>query len=161
MRVLILTAMMLCACLFTPGCAGGEQEEIICEDGGVLTQFDSYYCEFEIPETPEGQECGGPDGELTIENECYGTLKIEMTNTGDTPVHILTFVWWEYEAWMDCEPISLFDGLFEFDSMGTTVEGTLPGSGSYIVAFDHPNSCEEEDASTPDAEITFKVSHVT
>ena len=153
--------MMLCACLFTPGCAGGEQEEIICEDGGVLTQFDGYYCEFEIPETPEGEECGGPDGELYIENECYGTLKIEMTNTGDTPVHILTFVWWEYEAWMDCEPISLEDGLFEFDSMGTTVEGVLPGSGSFIVAFDHPNSCEEEDASTPNAEISFKVSHVT
>ena len=90
-----------------------------------------------------------------------GTLKIEMTNTGDTPVHILTFVWWEYEAWMDCEPISLFDDLFEFDSMGTTVEGALPGAGSYIVAFDHPNSCEEEDASTPNAEISFKVSHVT
>ena len=161
MRSMLMAAMMLCACLFTPGCTGGEQEEIICEDGGVLTQGDSYYCEFEIAETPEGEECGGPDGELYIENECYGTLKIEMTNTGDTPVHILTFVWWEYEAWMDCEPISLFDGLFEFDSMGTTVEGVLPGPGSLIVAFEHPNSCEEEDGSTPDVEISFKVSVVT
>jgi len=160
MRALLMTAMMLCACLSLPGCTGAD-EEIICEDTATLTQYDTYYCEFEIVETPEGEECGGPDGDLYIENECYGTLKIEMTNTGDTPVHILTFVWWEYEAWMDCEPISLFDGLFEFDSMGTTVEGVLPGPGSFIVAFDHPNSCEEEDASTPDAEISFKVSVVT
>ena len=114
MRVFFVTAMMLCVCLFTPGCAGGEQEEIICEDGGVLTQFDSYYCEFEILETPEGEECGGPDGELYIENECYGTLKIEMTNTGDTPVHIITFVWWQYDAWMNCEPINMIsEDLYE------------------------------------------------
>mgnify|MGYP006981143352 FL=1 len=161
MRVLILTAMMLCACLFTPGCAGGEQEEIICEDGGVLTQFDSYYCEFEIPETPEGEECGGPDGELYIENECYGTLKIEMTNTGDSPVRIITFSAGDWDRFMNCEAIWAFPKLTEMDSMGTTLEGPLPGSGNFIVAFDHPNSCDEEDASTPDAEISFKVSVVT
>ena len=156
-----MTAMMLCACLFTPGCTGGEQEEILCEDGGVLTQYDSYYCEFEILETPEAEECGGPDGELYIENECYGTLKIEMTNTGDSPVHIVTFVWWEYEAWADCEPIGLIDGFFEWDSMGTTIEGTVPGPGNLFVVFDHVNSCDEEDASIPNAEISFKVSIVT
>lgn len=161
MRVLLLTAMMLCACMFTSGCTGGEQEEIICEDGGVLTQYDAFYCDFEILETPEGEECGGPDGELTEENLCYGTLRIEMINTGDTPVTILTFVWWEYEAWMDCEPISLFDGLFEFDSMGTTLEAAVPGPGSLYVTFNHPNGCDEEDASTPEAEISFKVSVVT
>ena len=162
MRTLLMTAMMLCACLFTPGCTGGEQEEIICEDGGVLTQLDSYYCEFEILETPEGEECGGPDGELYIANECYGTLKIEMTNTGDTPVHIITFVWWQYDAWMNCEPINMIsEDLYELDSMGGTVEGVLPGPGSLIVAFDHPNSCDDEDSSIPDAEISFKVSLVT
>ena len=45
--------------------------------------------------------------------------------------------------------------------MGGTVEGVLPGSGSLIVAFDHPNSCDDEDSSIPDAEISFKVSLVS
>ena len=160
MKALMLTAMMLCACLFVPGCFGGEQEEILCEDGGEMTQFDVLICYFEILNTPEGEECGGPDGELTGENLCYGTIRIEMTNTGDSPVHILTSIWWEEEAWLDCEPISLEDGLFEFDSMGTTLEAAaLPGS--FFVAFDHPNSCDEEDDSTPVADISYKVSLVT
>ena len=85
-----------------------------------------------------------------------------MTSTGDTPVHIITFVWWEYDAWMNCEPIGMVsEDLYELDSMGGIVEGVLPGPGSLIVAFDHPNSCDEEDSSIPDAEISFKVSHVT
>ena len=161
MRTLLLTVMMLCACLFTPGCTGGEQEEVLCEDAGVLTQYEYFECGVEIFETPEGEECGGPDGEFYVENECYGTLKIEMTNTGDSPVHIVTFVWWEYEAWVDCEPIGLIDGFFEWDSMGTTIEGTVPGPGNLFVVFDHVNSCDEEDASIPNAEISFKVSLVT
>ena len=160
MRVLLLSIMMISACFFTPGCVGEGNEVLICEGGGTLTQYDSFYCEIEVLETPEGEECGGPDGAMYIENECYGTLEIEMTNTGDSPVHIITFVWWEYEAWMNCEPISLIDGLFELDSMGTTVQGPLPGSGNLVVAFDHPNSCDEEDASALDAEIIFKISHV-
>ena len=53
------------------------------------------------------------------------------------------------------------EDLYELDSMGGTVEGVLPGSGSLIVAFDHPNSCDEEDSSIPDAEISFKVSLVS
>ena len=161
MRTLLLTVMMLCACLFTPGCTGGEQEEVLCEDAGVLTQYEYFECGVEIFETPEGEECGGPDGEFYVENECYGTLKIEMTNTGDSPVHIVTFVWWEYEAWADCEPIGLIDGFFEWDSMGTTIEGTVPGPGNLFVVFDHVNSCDEEDTSIPNAEISFKVSIVT
>ena len=160
MRALLMTVMMLCACLSVPGCTGAD-EEIICEDSATLTQYDTYYCEFEVVETPEGEECGGPDGEFYIENECYGTLKNEMTNTGDSPVHIVTFVWWEYEAWADCEPIGLIDGFFEWDSMGTTLEGTVPGPGNLFVVFDHVNSCDEEDASIPNAEISFKVSLVT
>ena len=84
-----------------------------------------------------------------------------MTNTGDSPIHIVTFVWWEYEAWADCEPIGLIDGFFEWDSMGTTIEGTVPGPGNLFVVFDHVNSCDEEDASIPNAEISFKVSLLT
>ena len=161
MRVLLMTAMMLCACLSVPGCTGGEQEEIICEDGGVLTQYDSLYCDFEIRETPEGEECGGPDGEFYVENLCYGSLRIEMTNTGDTPVQILTFHASYYEDWMNCVPIPLEDGLYaDNGSMGTTLEGALPGSGSFVVAFDHPNSCDDEETSDI-VELSFKVSRIT
>ena len=161
MRVLLLTAMMLCACMFTSGCTGGEQEEIICEDGGVLTQYDSLYCDFEILKTPEGEECGGPDGEFYVENLCYGSLRIEMTNTGDTPVQILTFHASYYEDWMNCVPIPLEDGLYaDNGSMGTTLEGALPGSGSFVVAFDHPNSCDDEETSDI-VELSFKVSRIT
>ena len=160
MRVLLLTAMILCACLSVPGCTGAD-EEIICEDTATLTQYDTYYCEFEIVETPEGEECGGPDGDLYIENECYGPLKIEMTNTGDSPVRIITFSAGDWDRFMNCESIWAFPKLTEMDSMGTSLEGPLPGAGSFIVAFDHPNSCDEEDASTPTAEISFKVSLVT
>ena len=45
MRTLLLTVMMLCACLFTPGCTG-EDEEIFCEDSTTLTQYEVYECEF-------------------------------------------------------------------------------------------------------------------
>ena len=45
------------------------------------------------------------------------------------------------------------EDLYELDSMGGIVEGALPGRGGLIVAFDHPNSCDEEDSSIPDAEI--------
>ena len=46
MRVLLLTAMMLCACLSVPGCTGAD-EEIVCEDTTTLTQYDVYECGFE------------------------------------------------------------------------------------------------------------------
>ena len=160
MRVLFVTAMMLCVCLFTPGCTGAD-EEIICEDSATLTQYDTYYCEFEVVETPEGEECGGPDGDLYIENECYGPVKIEMTNTGDSPIHIITFSAVEFQRFMNCESIWTIPETSELESMGANLEGPLPGAGSFIVAFDHPNSCDEEDSSAPTAEISFKVSLVS
>ena len=62
---------------------------------------------------------------------------------------------------MDSEPITLLDGLFEFDSIGTTLEAPVESPGSLFIGFDHPTSYDEEDASTPVAEISFKVSLVT
>ena len=162
MKALMLTAMMLCACLPVSGCFGGEQEEILCEDGGEMTQFEALVCYFEILETPEGEACEDnwiDDG--STENPCYGRIRIEMTNTGDSPVNILTAIWWEEENWLNCEPIPLVDGLYaDNGSMGTTLEGAV-GPQSWFVAFDHPNSCDEEDASTPVADISYKVIHVT
>ncbi len=158
MRALLMTAIVVCACLSVPGCFGAKEEIILCEAGGVLTQYDTYYCEFEVLETPEGEECGGPDGDLYIENECYGPVMIEMTNTGDSPIRILTFSAVDFDRFMNCESVWVFPETSVFDSMGATLEGPLPGAGSFIVAFDHPNSCDEEDASTPTAEISYKVS---
>ena len=84
MRALLLTLMMLCACLFVPGCFG-EQKEIICEEEGVtLTQYDVFECEFQI-----------------IADSA--TLNIEMTNTGDSPVHIFTIHSSEYDQWINCK----------------------------------------------------------
>ena len=96
MRVLLMTAMMLCALSWLHWRRTGRSHLRGWRSPDAIRH---YYCEFEILD--EAEECGGPDGELYIENECYGTLKIEMTNTGDTPVHIITFVWWQYDAWMN------------------------------------------------------------
>ena len=161
MRALLLTVMMLCACLSVPGCVG-EQEEIMCEDDGVvLTQYEWYECEFQILAQS-------------------GTVNIELTNTGDSPVNIFTVHSVEYDTWFDCPedgglPYEESDHrhhgfyyigeLSEMDSMSSSLSGELEislpnsdGETSYSVLFDHPNSCDDEDASTPVANITLKVS---
>ena len=80
-----MTAMMLCACLSVPGCTGAD-EEFICEDEITLTQYDFYECEFS----------GGPLA------TAYTQLSIEMTSTGDSSVHIITFDSDQYDTWMNC-----------------------------------------------------------
>ena len=160
MRALLLTLMMLCACLFVPGCFG-EQKEIICEEEGVtLTQYDVFECEFQI-----------------IADSA--TLNIEMTNTGDSPVHIFTIHSSEYDQWINCkEGVSheesthlhddhffYFGDLSEMDSMSSSLSGeserTYPDADgfetNYYVLFDHPNSCDDEETSDI-VDISFKVS---
>ena len=140
MRVLLLTAMMLCACLFTPGCTGAD-EEIICEDTTTLTQYDVYECGFESS---------------GLMNSGYTELSIEMTSTGESSVHIITFDADQYDTWMSCGENFANEGFSEIYSTGASMEGEIDYDNFYVV-FDHPNSCEEEDASTPVAEISFKV----
>ena len=140
MRVLLLTAMMLCACLSVPGCTGAD-EEIVCEDTATLTQYDVYECGFESS---------------GLMNSGYTELSIEMTSTGDSSVHILTFDADQYDTWMNCGENFANEGFSEVYSTGASMEGEIDYDNFYVV-FDHPNSCDEEDASTPVAEISFKV----
>jgi len=135
-----MTAMMLCACLFTPGCTGAD-EEIICEDTTTLTQYDVYECGFESS---------------GLMNSGYTELSIEMTSTGESSVHIITFDADQYDTWMNCGENFANEGFSEIYSTGASMEGEIDYDNFYVV-FDHPNSCDEEDASTPVAEISFKV----
>jgi len=140
MRVLLLTAMILCACLSVPGCTGAD-EEIICEDTTTLTQYDVYECGFESS---------------GLMNSGYTELSIEMTSTGESSVHIITFDADQYDTWMNCGENFANEGFSEIYSTGASMEGEIDYDNFYVV-FDHPNSCDEEDASTPVAEISFKV----
>ena len=140
MRTLLMTVMMLCACLFTPGCTG-EDEEIVCEDTVTLTQYEVYECGFESS---------------GIMNSGYTELSIEMTSTGDSSVHIITFDSDQYNSWAYCEDFDANEEFSEIYSTGASMEGEIDYDNFYVV-FDHPNSCDEEDASTPVAEISFKV----
>ena len=140
MRVLLLAAMILCACLSVPGCTGAD-EEIICEDTTTLTQYDVYECGFESS---------------GLMNSGYTELSIEMTSTGESSVHIITFDADQYDTWMNCGENFANEGFSEIYSTGASMEGEIDYDNFYVV-FDHPNSCDEEDASTPVAEISFKV----
>ena len=131
-----MTAMMLFACLSVPGCTGAD-EEFVCEDSITLTQYDWYECEFT-----------GSD---------WTHLSIEMTSTGESPVHIITFDSDQYDTWVSCGENFANEGFSEIYSTGASMEGEIDYDNFYVT-FDHPNSCdEEEDSSTPLAEISFKV----
>ena len=140
MRVLLMTAMMLCACLSVPGCTGADEEFVWDTPDGAnsitLTQYDYEPCQFT-----------GSD---------WTHLSIEMTSTGDSSVHIFTFNSNQYDSWSMCEDFEANDSFSEEFSTGASMEGEIDYDNFYVV-FDHPNSCDEEDASTPVAEISFKV----
>ena len=105
-------------------------------DSVTLTQYDFFECEFT-----------GTD---------WTHLSIEMTSTGESPVHILTFDSDQYDTWMSCGENFANEGFSEVYSTGASMEGEIDYDNFYVV-FDHPMSCEEEDPSTPLAEINFKV----
>ena len=139
MRVLLMAAMMLFACLSVPGCTGAD-EEVLCEvSEDTLTQYEVYECEF------TGGIFGG-----------FSELSIEMTSTGDSPVHIFTFNYNQYDSWAMCEDFEANDSFSEEFSTGASMEGEIDYDNFYVI-FDHPNSCDEEDASTPIVEFSFKV----
>ena len=132
-----MTALILVACLSVPGCTGAD-EEIVCEDNTTLTQYEVYECGFESGLLSSG----------------YSQLSIEMTSTGDSPVHIFTFTPDQYDSWVMCEDFDMIDSFSEELSMGASMEGDFYFDDFYVV-FDHPNSCDEEDASTPIVEFSF------
>ena len=140
MRVALIALIVLSTCLFTPGCAGVD-EEIVCDDTITLTQYDVYECYFYSVEE------GGDSQQLSI----------EMTSTGDSPVHIFTFTTEQYDSWLMCEDFDMIGSFSEEFSTGASMEGEVEHDGDFYVVFDHPNSCDEEDASTPVVEFSFKV----
>tara|TARA_A100001037_G_scaffold118364_1_gene107859 strand:- start:45 stop:479 length:435 start_codon:yes stop_codon:yes gene_type:complete len=141
MRVALIALIVLSTCLFTPGCTGAD-EELVCDtpdgaDSITLTQYDYVPCEFT-----------GSD---------WTHLSIEMTSTGDSPVHIFTFTTEQYDSWLMCEDFDMIGSFSEEFSTGASMEGEIEHDGDFYVVFDHPNSCDEEDASTPVVEFSFKV----
>ena len=138
MRALFFTFIIVFACLSSPGCFGEEERELVCEDDYILTQYEYYECEF------------------SIEEGLFTKLSIEMTNSGESPVNIITFDSDQYAAWVNCEGHSVYSYFTEARSMGSLIEGEFNANNFYVV-FDHPDSCQESDDSTPNAEISFRV----
>ena len=138
----IIAAMMILIMMTSTlaGCTGADEEFTDCEEAETtLTQYGTYQCEFS----------GGTRAEAT-------TLSIEMTSTGDSPVHIFTFDSDQYDSWSMCEDFEANDFFSEEFSTGASMEGEIDYDDFYVI-FDHPNSCDEEDASTPIVEFSFKV----
>ena len=136
MRTLILAGILLCACLSLPGCIG-EMEPTICEAEVTLTQFEFFECEF-------------------WDGENVKTLRIEMTSTGESPVHIYTIRADQEDSHLNCEDFLFHHSLSEEYSTGASMEDDFHWHEFYVV-FDHPKMCEEEDPSAPIAEISLKV----
>ena len=77
-----------------------------------------------------------------------------MTSTGDSPIHIFTFNSDQYDTWVMCEDFESNDSFSEEFSTGASMEGEIDNDDFYVV-FDHPNSCDDEDASTPIADYAL------
>ena len=128
-------AILFLATSFT-GCLG-KDETITCEDETTLIQDEVFECVF--------------TGGLWA----YGELSIEVTSTGESPVHIFTFNADQYDSWMSCEYFDYYESFSELNSTGTSIKGKIDVEDFYVV-FDHPNSCDEEETSAV-VEISFKV----
>ena len=132
-------AYLLVICLLVTTLTGclGKDETITCEDETTLTQYEIFECEF----------TGGLWG--------YGELNIEVTSTGESPVHIFTFDADQYDSWDYCEYFDYYESFSELNSTGTSIKGKIDLEDFYVV-FDHPNSCDEEETSAV-VEISFKI----
>ncbi len=142
MRTLLVTVMMLGACLFLPGCME-EKEQVICEGEEPLEENWWYECSFEMLED--------------------GTITIEVELTGDTPVTILTIPASEYENWYYCEEFDYYEAGSKVDSMSTTLEFDYQTQENwadelYVIFWnsDWPNSCDEEE-NGPTVNGNFKI----
>ncbi|SVC19402.1 uncharacterized protein METZ01_LOCUS272256 [marine metagenome] len=141
MRALLLTVMMLCACLFVPGCFGDEEEEVVCEDTIFLSQFDTYLCGFEL----DYNDSSSSSSSLTPASQ----ITIDVTVLGDIPVDIISLRGDAYTDWATCWRFDYYEELSEFGSMGATFEGELQGDISvpyggteFYVILDNPESCD-------------------
>jgi hypothetical protein len=138
---------MLVICLLAASFTGclGSDETITCED--EITLIQEYN---EDTGDSWGYECmftGGLWG--------YRELSIEVTSTGESPVHIFTFNPDQLDSWTSCEYFDYYESFSELNSTGTSIKEKIDAEDFYVV-FDHPNSCDEEETSAV-VEISFKV----
>ena len=141
MRVLLMTAMMLCACLFTAGCTGGEDEELICEDTITLTQYEVYECEF------------------TGTGWTHISIVVDGTDSSSS-IMVYTIPPDQYDSWMNCEDFEMMAPQY---SMRYTSDGSKDfglekfGWGDFYVVFEHSDSCDSEETDRGVADFYFKV----
>jgi len=146
MRVLLLTAMMLCACLFTPGCTGAD-EEIICEDTTTLTQYEVFECEF--------TGTGWTHAHIEVQST-------ESSRESGAKIWMYIFPLEQYDSWANCEEVEMNDPRYYWQGDDTQPPREINlenfGWGTFYVVFERgPDSCKEEDDSVGVAEFSFKV----
>ena len=140
MRTLLLTAMMLCASLFTPGCTGGEDEEVICEDTITLTQYEVYECEF------------------TGTGWTHISIMVDGTDSSST-ITAYTIPPDQYDSWMNCEDFEMMVPQYRLRTNDGAKDFGLERFGweDFYVVFEHRDSCEDEETDRGVADFYFKV----
>ena len=146
MRTLLMTVMMLCACLFTPGCTGAD-EEIICEDTTTLTQYEVFECEF--------TGTGWTQADIYVQST-------ESSSESGANIWMYIFPLEQYDSWANCEDFEMKDPQYYWwgDDTQPPREINLENfewETFYVVFERGPDSCDEEDDSLPVAEFSFKV----
>ena len=156
MRTLLMTVMMLCACLFTPGCTGAD-EEIICEDTTTLTQYEVFECEF--------TGTGWTQADIYVQST-------ESSSESGAKITMYIFPLEQYDSWANCEDFEMDDPQYRWRGDGdgngglsipaisiNMEESRFVGWGTFYVVFERGvhDSCDEEDDSLGVAEFSFKV----
>ena len=153
MRTLLMTVMMLCACLFTPGCTGAD-EEIICEDTTTLTQYEVFECEF--------TGTGWTQADIYVQST-------ESSSESGANIWMYIFPLEQYDSWANCEDFEMKSPQYSWfgDGVGDPMTMSIPAieinlenfewETFYVVFERGPDSCDEEDDSLPVAEFSFKV----
>ena len=138
-----MTAMMLCACLFTPGCTG-EDEEVICEDTTTLTQYDVFECEF------------------TGTGWTHIEINLEAADSSAN-YYVYTIPPDQYDSWINCEEFEMNDPAYRVrgdpDNGRQTKDFGLERFGwdTFYVVFEHRYSCDDERSDAGVADFWFKV----
>ena len=157
MRTILMTVMMLCACLFTPGCTGAD-EEIICEDTTTLTQYEVFECEF--------TGTGWTQADIYVQST-------ESSSESGAKIWMYIFPLEQYDSWANCEDFEMKSPQYYWwgdgeGHVGVGIHGlSVPAREinlenfeweTFYVVFERgPDSCDEEDDSLPVAEFSFKV----
>lgn len=153
MRTLLLTAMMLCACLFSPGCTG-EEENLVCEDDTTLAQYDVFECEF--------TGTGWTHVDIYVQST-------ESSKESGAQITMYIFPIEQYDSWANCEDFEMDKAQYRWSGDGDGNGGlSIPaksinlenfGWGTFYVVFERGvwDSCDVEDDSLGVAEFSFKV----